>query len=207
MFHCKCKLPRWKQWERDFLFPECSTICQIEFLDLTNFFYTTCFFQFSFNDWSSSCKSPLTFYDLEEKQNRKKHKKIITDVIYVDKDLLVRYTEIRTIFLRKRLQNNSLGNKEVISVLILVSNYCTTTQALQLPYFTLTNCNNDLQSKYTLAWGPFVTFKYPFGASLSNSRPGQLSLDFPLLSPFSALLKSPFQPGSPHTWNQGPGFS
>lgn len=89
-------------------------------------------------------------YDLEEKQNRKKHKKIETGVVYVDIDWLMRYTEIRTIFLRKRFQNNSLENKEVISMLTLVSIYYTITQALQLLYFTLTNFKNNLRSKYTL---------------------------------------------------------
>lgn len=68
----------------------------------------------------------------------------------MDIDLLMRYTEIRTIFMRKIFQNNSLENKAVASMLTLVSNYYTITQALQLLYFTLTNLNDNLQSKSTL---------------------------------------------------------
>lgn len=124
-------------------------------------------------------------------------KSVRKGVVYVDIDLLMRCTKIWTIFLRKRFQNNNLENREVISMLTLVSEYYTITQALQLLYFALTDFNNNLQSKYTLTWGPFVTFKYPLGPSFCSSSPGQLSLAFPLLSPFSALLKSPFQPDFP----------
>lgn len=116
----------------------------------------------------------------------------------MDIDLLMRYTEIRTIFMRKIFQNNSLENKAVASMLTLVSNYYTITQALQLLYFTLTNLNDNLQSKSTLTWGPFVTFKYPLGTSFCSSRPGQLSLDFPLCT----LKSKSFSASFPHTCNQ-----